>query len=95
MAILEKQYDYSPAVLLNIVNDIAEMRKANVTRLDAERLLVDTEMYGIKTGYVFRIVPVGAGTSISVETGGESGGAGRNVDLMFATIENMLGLFKQ
>ena len=95
MAVMEKTFNQNPTVLLNIVNDIAEMRKASVRRMDRERVLVDTDMYRIKTAYVFRIVPVEAGTSVTVETDGEDDNAARNVQLMFTTIENMLTPFEK
>ena len=94
MAVMEKIYAYPPSVLLNLINDIAEMRKAPVSRIDGTSLLVDTEMYGIRTGYVFRTVPVPSGTSVTVETEGDDGYAEQCVRLMFATLENMLGLFR-
>ena len=88
MAVMEKTYRQSLSILLNIVNDIAEMRKTDVKRMDGERVLIDTEMYGIKTAYVFRIVPAGAGTSVAVETEGKDDSAQRSVELMFATIRH-------
>ena len=93
MAVLEKKYTCKSVILLNIVYDIAEMHKAKVTRLDRERLLIDTEMYGIRTEYVFRIAPLPTGTLVSVATECQDASADRLIQLMFAILENMLSAF--
>ena len=95
MAVMEKTYEQSQSILLNVLYDIAEMRKTDVKRLDGERYLMNTEMYGIKTPYIFRLVPAGTGTSVAVETEVSQEGAEQNIELMFATIENMLGPFRK
>ena len=93
MAVIEKKYALAPAVVLNVVNDIAEMRKAPLKREDGGLLVMDTEMYGIKTVYIFRITSSSAGTTVAIETDGESENDERRVRLMFATLDNMLGPF--
>jgi hypothetical protein len=93
MIVMKKSYEQSPAILWNLVCDIAEMRKGKVTRRDGESMAIDTEMYGISTRYIFRVARSGTGTAVSVETEGESEDDRRRVDLMFATLENMLGPF--
>ena len=95
MAVMEKIYNQNQSVLLNVLFDIAEMRKTSVKRLDQERFLMDTEMYGRKIPYIFRIVPAGEGTSVTVENEGEKDYAGQGVELMFAIIENLLSPFVQ
>jgi hypothetical protein len=95
MAVMEKSYGQPPVILWNLVNDIVEMRKGKVTRSDASSMTVETEMYGIKTEYVFRVTRSGAGTLVAVETEGESADDRRRVELMFATLENMLGSFEK
>ncbi|MCL2342926.1 MAG: hypothetical protein FWC62_03380 [Firmicutes bacterium] len=93
MAVMKNSYPQKASVFLNIIYDIAEMRKANVTRMDHESLIMDTEMYGIKTEYLFHIVPAGEGTTVTVETEKENDDAQRGVRLMFATLENALSVF--
>ena len=95
MAVMEKTYAQPAAVLLNLVNDIVEMRKAKITHSDRATLVIDTEMYGIKTEYRFRVVPHLAETSVTIETEGEDDHARRRVELMFATLENMLTQFTE
>ena len=90
MTVKEKAYDQTPAILLNIVNDIGEMWKADVQRLDGERLALKTEMYGIKTAYTLRVVGSPAGTTVTVETEDEDENAERRILLLFATIDHML-----
>ena len=93
MASSEKMYLNAPALLLNILYDIVEMRKAKITHEDEKTLAIDTEMYGIKTGFLFRVTPFVSGTSVSVETDGNDENAVRRVQLMFATLDNMIELF--
>ena len=95
MASVEKVYENTPNFLLNILYDIVEMRKATVTHEGREILAIDTEMYGIKTGYIFRIIPSSAGTSVEVETEGNDENAERRAQLMLDTLDNMIGSFAQ
>ena len=91
MAVMEKTYSHSPAILWNLINDIVEMRKAKTKRDSEESMVVDTEMYGFKTVYIFNVVPSPGGSTVTVKTEGEDDYAKRDVQLMFATIDNMLG----
>jgi hypothetical protein len=93
MAVMAKSYEQPPAILWNLINDIAEMRKGKIKGRDAESMTIGTEMYGIKTEYIFRVARVPAGAAVTVETEGESDDDRRSVELMFATLENMLGSF--
>jgi hypothetical protein len=68
--------------------------QGKVTHYDAESMTIDTEMYGIKTGYLFRVVRSGTGATVTVETEGEDGDDRQRTELMFATLENMLGPFR-
>ena len=87
---MTKSYAHTPALLMNIINDIAEMRKAKVIQPNIGTLIMDTEMYGIKTEYRFLIEYPIPEASVTVETDGEDEEAERRVQLMFATLENML-----
>ena len=95
MAAVEKTYAQPSAVLLNLVNDIVEMRKAKITHSDGATLVVNTDMYGIKTEYRFHVASRITGTSVTIETEGEDDHARRRVELMCATLENMLIQFAE
>ena len=95
MAIIEKTYTQSPEVLWNVINDIVEMRKGKVCRYDGNSIAVSTEMYGIKTEYVFRVVCTDDQTSVSIETGCKIDDEMMQVELMFTTLEKMLQPFAQ
>ena len=91
MAATEKSYTLSPAFLKNVLNDIAEMRKAKVTGESEDRLEIDTDMYGIKTAYRFRMTRGPSVTLLAVETDGESENARGGVQMMIAMIDGMIG----
>lgn len=92
MAAMEKTYNISPAILWNGVGDIVEMRKAKIKRREPGNMIIETEMYKIKTTYLFCIVPSSAGrTTVTVQTESEREEDKRGIRLMFATLDNMLG----
>lgn len=95
MAVIEKTYDLSPAMLWNAVADIVEMRRGRTTHHDDESMTVVTEMYRIKTEYRFRVIPVLAKTTMIIETDGESENDKRRIELMFATLDNMTAPFTE
>ena len=95
MAVIEKSYTQSPEVLWNVINDIVEMRKGKVSHYDGSSIAVATEMYGIKTEYVFRVTCMDDQTSVSIETGCEGGDETMQIELMFTTLEKMLQPFMQ
>lgn len=90
---MEKAYPVTPSIIWNAVADIVEMRKGKITRNDEDSMTLETEMYGIKTKHCFRIVRDPPETKVFVETEGESDEDRRSVQLIFATLDNMLGTF--
>ena len=95
MAVIEKVYALHPTILWNAVADIVEMRKGKTTKADDDSMTLVTEMYGIKTEYLFRFIRGFAGTTVIVETDGESENDRRRVELMFATIDNIVAPFAE
>jgi hypothetical protein len=93
VTIMEKTYSAAPAIIWNMVADIVEMRKGKVTRNDNASMTLETEMYGILTKYVFRVAHSTAEAKVTVETDGKSAEDLRGVQLMFSTLDNMLGSF--
>ena len=92
MAVIERFYPVSPEYLLNAVYDVAEMRKAKVTKTPEENSEVSevefvTEMYQIKTSYLFRLLRETKGTTLTVESGGDEKNALRDVQLMFTVLD--------
>jgi hypothetical protein len=83
MAAIEKNYQLNPAFLLNAIYDVAEMRKAKVIGAGENGVELETEMYGIKTLYSFRLSCGQAGTALSVESEGD-------MDVMFALLESII-----
>ena len=95
MAVIEKVYALHPAILWNAVADIVEIWKGKTSKIDDDCATLITEMYGIKTEYLFRIIRSPAGATVSVETEGDSGNDRRRVELMFATLDNMVAPFTE
>jgi hypothetical protein len=93
MAVIEKSYPLVPAILWNAVADITEMRKGKSKRIDDESMMLDTEMYGIKTEYRFKLTRGPTETTVTIETEGDSENDERRVQLMFTTLDNMLAPF--
>lgn len=92
LAVMEKTYALSPAILWNGIGDIVEMRKAKIKLRGTDNIIIETEMYKIKTTYLFCISPASAGkTLVTVETENEREEDKRSIQLMFATLDNMLG----
>ena len=90
MAEQEKIYNHAPALILNVINDIAEMRKARVTHSAQNELDMETDMYGIKTAYCFKLTRGTAETKLKVASGGEDEIARQNVAVMFTLLDGML-----
>ena len=91
MAVMEQTYAQPPEILWNALNDIVELRKGHVTYSDSESMTVETEMYCIKTEYCFHVAcPTVAATVVKIETCGEGADDKRGLQLLFATLENML-----
>ena len=95
MAVMQKTYDLAPAMLWNAIADIVEIRKGKTTRYDDESMSLTTEMYGIKTEYLFRVVRIPTETTVIIETDGESKNDIRRVKLMFDTLDNMAAPFSE
>jgi hypothetical protein len=93
MTVMDKSYPIAAEIVWNVVADIAEMRKGKVTRNDSESMILETEMYGIKTQYDFRVARSPTGTTVTIETEGKSEEDERGVQLMFASLDNMLAPF--
>jgi len=93
LVVMEKSYPLIPAILWNAIADITEMWKGKTKRIDDEGIILDTEMYGIKTEYRFYLRHGPTETSVTIETDGDSAEDERRVALMFATLENMIAPF--
>ena len=90
MARLQKAYPYSSLFLYNLICDIVEMYKAEITQQDGTELFgFTTEMYGQKTGYLFRIEKQKAGCLLSGEMSGENENAEKQLAFMFSLVDNM------
>ena len=95
MAEAQKAYPQSPAMILNIANDIVEMYKAIVTVDEGGRFVFETEMYGRITDYLFRVTEEPDGCRLTIETPGEGERAGQHISFMFSVVDNMLALLAE
>ena len=95
MAVKEKFYQLTPESLKNVICDVAEMRKAKITRpggmLEVEMI---TEMYRIKTSYIFRMTREKTGTTLSIESGNGDDNSVEDVEFMFVILDGMIDPFK-
>jgi hypothetical protein len=90
LAVARKKYPYKPLILYNLANDIVEMYKAKITLEDGERFGFNTDMYGKKTEYMFRMTKQPDGCLLSIATDGEDEKAARRLSFMFSIVDNML-----
>ena len=95
LAVAQKTYPQAPMLLYNCANDIVEMYKAKITEDQGERFGFSTEMYGLRTEYLFRIEKHPSGCLLTIETEGDGEDAARRVSLMFAVVDNMLPPFDE
>jgi len=95
MAVTKKSYPLSPEVLLNVIYDIQEMRKALVTgtpveKADVTEVEMVTEMYKIKKTYLFRLTRGKAGTTVEIESDDGKDVAQQSVYSMLYTLDGMV-----
>ena len=90
MAVVEKIYPLPPEFLLNAIYDVAEMRKAKVTRVSDDELEMMTEMYQFKTIYRFRLERGSYDVKLSVDSDGEDESALRDVEFMFTILDGLV-----
>ncbi|MFV0464788.1 MAG: hypothetical protein ACK5ML_01840 [Lachnospiraceae bacterium] len=95
MAAAQKSYTQCPEIIWNLVNDYVEMRKGSIRSITEESMIVETDMYKIKTLYLIRITKSYlGGTILSVETLGDSEDDRVGIEIFFLTIENLLKAFQ-
>ena len=90
MANAKKAYPYTPVLLYNIACDIAEMYKAKITEDKVDRFSFITEIYGLKTKYIFLIEKQTEGCVLSVESEGDDEQAEKQLLFMLSIVDNML-----
>ncbi len=98
MAAIEKSYALPSAVLLNAIYDVQEIRKAKIihSRHEAGEVTeveMVTEMYKIKTAYTFRLARTAAGTTLTIESKGESDFVRQNIHFMLTVLNGMVDQF--
>ena len=95
MTATKKSYPLSPEVLLNVIYDIQEMRKAMLTGTPVEKAGVTevemvTEMYRIKEAYLFRLTRGKAGTTVEIESDDGKDVVQQSVHSMLYTLDGMV-----
>ncbi len=90
MAAIEKYYPLTPTFLMNAVCDVAELRKAKVTYPSDNEIIMETEMYKRKKSYLFRLTRGGSGTTLTIETEGDTENARNSITLMLSILDGII-----
>ena len=92
-----KVYDVSGRTMLNAINDLVELQKADVTYSDISigKIYFRVEMYGFLWEYRFTVEDIDENHSrVTLEIRGEAMNKTEKISRQFALLDSMLGNFK-
>lgn len=92
MTTQERTYQESADTLLSIINDMAELQKAEITLSDSAhgRIGYSTELYGTAYTFLFEVSQLPKGCRIRIQSEQEQGDTALRLRQMFILLESML-----